>query len=679
MILTGLLQQLLVESDFADTAMAGGLNQFCLFGEWDLGHLFTVQERPRREIASMNHWFSRVDESALEQLKAESEKMRVVWGGDVPGRVIASASPEWFRDAESLPSSRRMEVARRLGVRSGFAFPVLVADEVVAVFEVFSLKPRALDPEQVEVAHIMAAHFARLLERDRLSGELTKARQEAMDAVVAKSSFLAQVSHEIRTPLNAVLGMTHLLSNTTLNHEQKDFTESIRMSAHSLLRIVNDLLDISRIEAGKFEIQPADFEVKSILKETCDMLAHVARGKRVALSTHLDPSIPDVLRGDAGRLRQVLLNLVGNAIKFTDQGHVAVRVLGQSSNELSIKLRFEVEDTGIGIPESQRERVFELFTQADHSAARKYGGTGLGLAISKRLVELMGGEIGFHSTEGVGSVFWFNLNLNLDSATPMTRPQAKQFSSALSSGKTALVVEDNEINLKVMIRMLDSMGLQAVAANSGVEALRMMRERSFDLVFMDCQMPGMDGYETTREIRRLEAEAPSRKAVPIVAVTASAVKGDRERCLASGMDDYLSKPLDATKLLTRINYWLRSAEDPVDLDLGALARIRKMNVQGQGDFLAELVGFFRDSSPKRIAGMRAAIEKADAASLSRDAHYLKSSSANLGAMELSSLCQRLDELGRSGVFDGASETLDAVEFAYQGACAALHQQLLIQN
>jgi CheY-like chemotaxis protein len=337
----------------------------------------------------------------------------------------------------------------------------------------------------------------------------------------------------------------------------------------------------------------------------------------------------------------------------------------------AVKIRFEVEDTGIGIPVSLHPKLFEVFTQADNSATRKYGGTGLGLSISKRLVELMGGEIGFHSQEGVGSIFWFTLDLQdaEKSLTPVSDPSTSR--TILSEGdiRLALVVEDNEINQRLMTRMLETVGLRVVAVASGADAIVAVRRQKFDLVFMDCQMPGMDGYEATEEIRRYEAEA-AKSPVPIIAVTASVIKGDRERCLAVGMNDYLAKPIDPDLLISRINHWLKKS-----LDLRALERIRQMNIEGEADFLEELVKIFRDTSPERIERMRSAIENRDGRALAREAHYLKSSSANLGAMQLSSICQKLDEMGRSESFEGATETLNDLRDLYPGVCSALQHEV----
>jgi two-component system sensor histidine kinase/response regulator len=436
-------------------------------------------------------------------------------------------------------------------------------------------------------------------ELEQKNEELEKALSAAREATRLKSRFLANMSHEIRTPMNGVLGMTDFLLGTGLNEEQQEYAQSIKRSADSLLALINDILDLSRIEAGKLRLHHAEFSLASTITETTSMFALQARAKGLELVSTIAPSLPESVVGDPGRLRQVLTNLLANAVKFTERGQVGLKADIVSQTREEIQLKFTVHDSGIGIPPAEQGRLFDTFTQVDESNTRKYGGTGLGLAISKQLVEMLGGEIGLESEPGKGSTFWFTATFGKpaqpntpDSGEPKkvnTRsrqtltpraPAAKSQTGtarrmegptveisasapAPASPRDAsvrndasmriLLAEDNEINQRITLRLLQKLGLAADAVVNGREAVEALEKRNYDLVLMDCQMPDMDGFEATAVIRSREG---SSRHQTICALTANAMDGDRERCLAAGMDDYISKPVGLEKLRAALDRWI---------------------------------------------------------------------------------------------------------------------------
>lgn len=521
--------------------------------------------------------------------------------------------------------------------------------------------PKELDRANQELAKLNQEYSQLNTELEQANESLVIARDEALQSSNLKSLFVANISHELRTPLSGILGMNELLLRTSLSEEQRELANGVQVSSQTLLAIVNDILDLSKIEAGKLELHDSLILINVLLEEVHELFSSAALGKGLSLRYAVDPRLREPVMGDRVRLRQILVNLINNAIKFTDKGTILVTAMLEEWQENSVRVKFSVIDTGIGIDDIDQSRVFFPFTQADASSERRHFGAGLGLTICKQLSQLMGGNITLTSNPGVGSTFCVVLPFKTVNAERLSEPPAVNIQDSYLSGKV-LVVEDDTVLQKLAVSQLSRMGVNAQVVGTGADALLELSKNSYDLVLMDCNLPGMDGFAATAEFRAREAAQSADCHLPIIAMTAGAMSGDREKCLVAGMDDYISKPYTLLELRRILEKWLpvqqistlvaeEVAEPTLDLSTLVIAEMADISEHELQVFMDEfgnsneIKDLLKNDFSEMFDRLGSCTE-ADLIVLSEIAHKLKGMSGSVGMTGLCKLAGALESAAR---------------------------------
>ncbi len=659
------------EAESTKEGLQIAIDTICEYTGWSVGHVYVYSEE-RQALVSSGVWCLHEAEQCAD-FKAVSGELELGSHEGFVGEVYTDSTPMWILNVADSGVHTRKEVAAAAGLKAAFAFPIFVGKKAVAVMEFYSHESKIPGEELLSVMTNIGRQLGQTIERERAMKKLKRANlkteatardlqeslKKAEAANIAKSDFLANMSHELRTPMNGVLGMAHLLADTQLDAEQKELVSTINSSGEGLLMLLNDILDFSKIEAGALVLENIPYNVAETMRQTVQLLTPNADKKQIQLLVDIDDAIPTCVMGDSGRMRQILTNLLGNSIKFTYHGYVrlSARMADQADGDY---LHVRVEDTGIGIPQSKLVDIFEKFTQADTSVTRKYGGTGLGLAITKQLIVLMGGEIGVESVEGKGSTFWFSIPCaqadywEMD-ALGASESQLRVQERIPISEARALLVEDYHVNQVFAQKLLKKFGFTKVdIAENGALALKKYRSCAYDVIFMDCQMPEMDGYQATGKIREIEQDTPLH--THIIAMTANAMMGDREKCLKAGMDDYISKPLRTEHLrvilqglfiLDEANATMtavRKSEKSSSNQKSPAVDVEQLHVFTDGDKDEEkaLGELFLEQANEIIVLLTDNMADDKRELWKSAAHRFKGASGNLGAMKLHYLCKRAE-------------------------------------
>jgi PAS domain S-box-containing protein len=651
-------------NDDPEVATDAALERLGAYFEAERASLFALDERSSR-LRCTHRWIAPGSDTSFESLDAypvpEGALVAVDAARSGAGGSTEGTTEAWFEGLQREAGRRNLHALVGYG---GHVFGLLA---------VRTREGQGPKEDDAGILRIVGELIA--LGRVRRAAEiaLEKAKEDAVAASRTKSAFLANMSHELRTPLNGVIGMVDLLATTALDERQRRYAEIARTSAKLLLSVISDILDFSKIEAGKLELESVEFTVGEIAQEVASILRLSAEEKQLVLSYHSGEGLDAPLLGDPSRLRQVLVNLVSNAIKFTRAGEVSVRASLVSESAEDARVRVEVRDTGVGIPVDAQAKLFQPFTQVDASTTREHGGTGLGLAICRELIERMRGTIGVASAPTEGSLFWFEVPLEkVRDRSSAPRAAAARAPSQAPKRQVAahlLLVEDSPINAEVAAEIVRSAGYTFDLATDGATAIKAAKARAYDIVLMDCQLPEVDGYEASRRIRELERAGtlPAREGtLPIIALTASATKGDLEKCFAAGMSDHVSKPVDARRLLDVIARHLGGAPPPVAPRAGRSTSVTDLagalgRLQGDRALLRRIASQFAEGAPAARAKLHEAVERRDAGAVAFGTHRLRGQASSFGGAALVEATEVLEVAARRENWTAAAAALLAVD------------------